>query len=318
MVGELDGVDEDFDYIKDGATVAYFDGVDATLDYIKEYQSKPQRGGSSDSRSEGRDFHVFPDFATTITTFREKPETLVKFDETQMSIRDVGEVGTNVDFEVTGDFIDMGRFLEGVPEVFGNMHFGRARNRRLKVIINLNMTASTHEKDINHRSERILRLIDALENGGARCEVIGVIGNNTGQWEFKLKDYQESLVISDLAVLTHSEWLRRVYFRLCEYSPGYESGYGNAVVFSTSVTPEKLDRTSDNNDEIVFLIDGNMRGNIDENFDKVERLLAWELSKPVPEVEAIKVSNTGVFFSDNGVRDSSEIQQEGKEVIENE
>ena len=318
VVGELADKSSVVAFVDKGATVAYFDGVDTTLDYIAEHMTTPQQSKSS-SKTGVSKFNKFASFSETITTFREHPESIANFDETEMSIRDVGEVGTEVDYDVTGDFIDMGRYLEGIPEVFGNMHSGKARQRRLRILVNLNQTAGTDEADINHRSERILRLVDALENGGARCEIITVISNETGHWEFKMKDYQESLAINDLAVLTHSEWLRRIYFRLCEYSPAFEFGYGTATLFGNQVTPDKLRDTSDNNDEIVFMIDGNMRGqNIDINFDKVERLLAWELSKPVPEVEAIKVSNSGVFFSDNGVRDSAEVQREGKEVIENE
>jgi hypothetical protein len=76
---------------------------------------------------------------------------------------------------------------------------------------------------------------------------------------------------------------------------------------------------SGNNDEINIFIAGNMRGKerIDQDFDKLERLLVWEMSKPVPEVDAIKLDKRGLYFNPNGTRTELEIRQEGMEAINN-
>ena len=78
--------------------------------------------------------------------------------------------------------------------------------------------------------------------------------------------------------------------------------------------PEMLH--SGNNDEINIFIGSNMDGGkIDHNFDKLEKLLVWEMSKPVPEVDSIKLDESGIYFNPNGLRASEEIRREGLEAI---
>lgn len=54
---------------------------------------------------------------------------------------------------------------------------------------------------------------------------------------------------------------------------------------------------------------------IDSHFDKLEKLLVWEMSKPVPEVDAVKVDAHGIYFEPNGARSEDEIRQEGLDAI---
>jgi hypothetical protein len=66
-----------------------------------------------------------------------------------------------------------------------------------------------------------------------------------------------------------------------------------------------------------LFIDGNLTrmDNVNERFDQLERLLVWEMSKPVPEVSSIKLSEEGVYFNPNGTRSEEEIRREGLEAI---
>jgi hypothetical protein len=66
-----------------------------------------------------------------------------------------------------------------------------------------------------------------------------------------------------------------------------------------------------------IVIDSNFKDNasIDEGFDQLERLLVWEMSKPLPEVSSIKLDPNGLHFNPNGARGESEIKREGLEVI---
>lgn len=312
-VGEISRHPE-LNYLKDGALVGQFDGVDKMLDYVTSKMPEAKQGKSSTERGRGG-FNAFETYEEAIDTFRNSPERVVKFDSGELRIKDESEAGNQVDFDVTGSFIDMGRYMEGIPEVMGDMHNGNSRNRRANLTINLNQIHYISHEDITHRGERILRLVDALEAGGIRTQLTGILSNECGHVEITLKHHEEPLTITDLAVAIHPEFLRRVMFRWNEHSKTWDYGYGSAVAFSHLLSPQLVE--GDNVNEMDIVIDSNMeyRESIDRRFDELERLLVWEMSKPVPEVSSIKLDKHGIYFNPNGARSDDEIQREGKEVI---
>lgn len=314
FIGEMEGGHKNFPYLDRGTIVTLFDGLDNALDFVLEKMPRAKQDGSSDSR-ERDGFNAFGSYQEAMDTFRHKPEQVVKFDPSELRIKDASEVGSQVEYDVTGDYIDMGRYMEGVPENMGTMHNGNARNRRANILINLNQMWNINHEVIKHRGERILRLIDALEAGGIRTMLTGAESSRCNHTEVILKRHDEPLTISDLAVVTHPEFLRRFVFRIIEHSKTFRSGYGSAVDFGYALTPEVIE--SGNVNEMDIVIDGNFRDNktVDESFDQLEKLLVWEMSKPVPEVSSIRVDASGLKFNPNGARSESDIIREGKEVI---
>lgn len=314
FIGEIEKQHPYLNYLKPGAIVTLFDGLDTALDFITQKMPKPKHGNSSLSRD--RDgFNAFSSYKQAMDTFRNHPEKVVKFDPGELRIKDESEAGSTVDYDVTGDFIDMGRFMEGIPESVGTMHGGYARNRRASIVINLNQAAFIDHSVITHRGERILRLIDALEAGGIRTSLTGIESSECNHSEFIIKRHEEPLTIADLAVISHPEFLRRAIFRIIEHSKTYSSGYGHALNFGYCLKPEVIE--NGNNDEIDIVIDGNFRNKdtVDNVFDQLERLLVWEMSKPVPEVTSIKIDSGGIWFNPNGARSEADIKREGQEVI---
>lgn len=306
-------------YLQPGALVLRFEGVDSALDYISKKMPTPKRSKSSSThKREDSSFYTFDTYEEAMGTYRSKPESVAKFNEGELNIKDTNENGNEVQYDVIGDYIDMGRHMEGIPEVFGTLYNGRARNRRINIVVDTNQVFYITAEDVNHRSERILRLVDALETNGARCELVAVDSNECSHVEVVIKKQEESLAINDLAIVTHGDFKRRIIFRVNEYSKTWQAGYGRPNSFQDYIQPSVMQ--SDNVNEITVLIGGSMEGKktIDSKFDKLERLLAWELSKSVPEVNAIKVTRRGFWFQDNGVRESSEIQAEGKEAMNDE
>lgn len=301
-------------YLKQGALVGFFDGVDTILDFVQVKMPKTGKGDSSAERG-GGNFHAFKTYREAVDTFRNKPETVSKFDPAELRIKDVSESGTSVDYDVVGDYIDMGRYMEGIPESVGTMHNGNARNRRANILINLSQVSGMSHQDIAHRGERILRLVDALEAGGVRCQLVGAESSECTHIEVTLKHHDEPLTTTDLAVVVHPEFLRRILFRIIEHSKTFTWGYGHAFVFGQALTPKNI--SNELNDELDIVIDGSIKGkdNIDRLFDQIERLLVWEMSKPIPEVSAIRLDPSGIYFEPNGARDEAEIQREGKEVM---
>ena len=297
--------------------VVLADGLDHLLDFVAKEMPTPREEGSSANPGYGS-FNTFDSYEEAMDTFRNHPESLIRFDPTEMRVRDTNESGNMVEFDVTGDYIDIGRFLEDVPETWGSMHSGTARNRRATILLSLGYAALFTEETIRHRSERVLRLIDALEASGVRTELIGIESSNCSHTEVIIKHHDEPLTIADVAVISHPEFLRRVQFRIIEYSDAFKSGYGNAGVFGDAIrwNPKLLEPRL--NDEIQILINANLNTSAsDEYMDKLERLLVWELNKPVPEVDAINVHPSGIDFRANGQRSSEDIRREGREVMDN-
>jgi hypothetical protein len=287
-----------------------FDGVDTALDYIAREMPEKRKSGASEDYE--RNFNVFRTYDEAMDTYRKNPQSVVKYDPTELKVRDVNEAGSIVEYDVTGDYIDMGRHMEGIPETFGQMHNGNARNRRINIVVDLNFSSGVGEQTILRRGERILRLVDALEGGGVRTQLQAIESTECGHFEFTLKQHDEPLTISDLAVVTHPDWLRRIIFRLCEYSETWTYGYGYPRGFNNALTPENL--AGDNLNELTIFI-GNVENDASGWFDKLERLLIWELGKPVPEVSAIKLDGGGISFNANGARAEAEIREEGQNAI---
>jgi len=319
FIGEIKTQHPKFQHLERETLVGLFDGLDTMLEFITENMKTPKSSTFDSSADRGHDggFHTFETYDKALDIFRNKPEQVVKFDPSELRIKDESEAGTFVEYDVVGDYIDMGRYMEGIPESWGSMKNGNARNRRVNIIINLSQHAGIDEKDIAHRGERILRLVDALEAGGVRCQLRGIESTACNHVELIFKQHGEPLTISDLAVVAHPEFLRRVLFRFKEHSKTIDWGYGSPRAFVNSIDnhPELLH--TDNNDEMTIMVDANMEGisSIDSTFDKLEKLLQWEMSKPVPEVDAVRVGRFGIHFEPNGNRSEAEIRREGVEAI---
>lgn len=316
-IGEMRGQHELLPYLQTGALVCQFDGLDNMLAALEEHMPKPQRSGSSDSR--GRDdFNAFSSYNQAMDVFRNKPQEVVKYDPGELRIKDESESGSRVDFDVVGDYIDMGRYMEGIPETWGTMHNGNARNRRVNILINVCHWAGVPFQDIIHGGERVLRLVDALEAGGVRTQLSVIKSDLDGHTELKLKRHDEPLTIADLAVSTHPEFLRRILFRVCEYSKTWTHGYGHAMELGEAIKVRPQLIQDSNNDEMTIYIDSSLQNisTIDRLFDQLERLLVWEMSKPSPEVNAVQISRGGIAFNANGTRSEHEIRREGLEAIQ--
>lgn len=316
VMGEMASQHKHLNYLKHGTIVGLFDGLDNMLDFITtKLKTHPKGDASVQTGGSGDEFNAFNSYDEAMDTFRNHPEKMVKFDPSELRIRDESEAGTEVDYDVVGDFIDMGRYMEGIPESVGTMHGGKARNRRVSITINVCQRWDIQHGVITHRGERVLRLVDALEAGGVRTQLTAIESTECNHVEVILKRHDEPLTIADLAVATHPEFLRRAIFRIVEHSKTYKYGYGSAVNFDRLLKPEMLD--SGNNDEMDIVIGSNILNisEVDKLFDQLERLLVWEMSKPVPEVSSVKVDSGGIYFNPNGSRSDDEIRREGLEAI---
>ena len=281
--------------------VMLFEGVTTALDYIDQNLPTAKCDKSS-LESSGHAGNSFKSYKEAMDTFRNKPESVVKYDPTELHAAEYGEQGNDLEYDVTGDFIDVGRVLEGVPEQFGSLHNGNPRNRRIRIVVGLSQGARTTPQSINHRSERIIRLVDALENTNVRTEILAIDSNGCSHTEIIVKRFDESLVIEDVAVATNVDFFRRMLFRASEWSDTWQDGYGSSKIISRNLKELK----SELNDEVTIYVDGNLESpsgffgsygsnkTIDQLFEELETIIEKELQEEVPTINLIELNKEEV------------------------
>ena len=104
---------------------------------------------------------------------------------------------------------------------------------------------------------------------------------------------------------------------MIEYSDTFGPGYGMATLLGSTINSNSKILHANNNEEINLFVGSSLEGldYIGSRFDGLERLLIWEMSKPVPEVDAIKLDKYGLSFRANGMRSEADVQREGQEAV---
>jgi len=185
-----------------------------------------------------------------LTGWEEGVEKVLKIrDKLEADIR--GQIPiSRLEFDVSGDFIDMGRYLTGEPENFGfdeDTEFRRDSpiGKVIHIVVNIGASSTLDPKVIIARGATIAALISLLEMTGKRCEVDAVTAtyssngsDNRGaskswyvqlagytfsdMWltRIRLKEANEPLEISKMVMmLAHPSALRRLVFAAYERAP---------------------------------------------------------------------------------------------------
>ena len=288
-VGELIKDNPVLDYIPTRASIGHFDGVNQFLKYLEDNCKKPEQGKrSADKRSEDRSFWEF-EYKEALEVFTEDPRRVRKFDEKDDVLRGGDANGLKIVHDVEGDMIDIGRYLDGEPECMMSLTNGTPRGRRVNIILNLSQIWSVDTAFINHRARRLIRLVDWLESQGVRVQITAILSHECTHVEIEVKLYHEPLDLNSIAVVAHSDFLRRAGFRWIEYSKTFSYGYGSAVAFDDCVR-RRLKKMFDNDSlEEASIYVGSKRGSdIDLEFDGLETRLTKMLMGD-EEIEAMAV-----------------------------
>lgn len=220
-------------YARKGMLVGEFDGVRTFLNFLQDEMSKPKNSGSSSKEGRDDSFNSFSSYDEMMDTYLNHPEKVLTFEEVDEGTIEVwDEIGTNISYDVTGDFVDIGRYMHGVPEVFGSMHDGNPRRYRANLVLNLSWWQGVDHETIDERLKHLVATADWLEINGVRTAITAVSSQECSHAEIVVKDFDEVLDLRELAVVSHSDFLRRAIFRFDEYSETWDYGYGNARVFS--------------------------------------------------------------------------------------
>ena len=236
VVGKLAQRHSTFNYLYENALVAKFDSVQSIFSGIKQLNWIPAKGKSSNKAPDrDSDFNKFKNLAEAVDVFTNNPRSVREFKEEALRLTAEESIGKEIQFDVVGDYIDIGRFLDGEPECFGVAYQGNPSGLYTTMIVNLSSVFYVTAEAMNHKQARILRLVDWMESQGVRCQIRGFYSSACAHIDVTVKDFAAAVDMNALAVSMHSEFLRRVGFLVAEQSDTWEGGYGSPRDFSRSM-----------------------------------------------------------------------------------
>ena len=161
--------------------VSNYDSVGEFIAYITDKSRKPRNGLKTNSRDKDRDeFFWTKTFEDAVELQRVGwPEGTARVAEYREALSAwiaaaVSAKSKRFHWEVVGDFIDVGRYMTGEPEVFGNeTPDGETINGRVVSIrLNSSVSGAVSAETICARGVTVLVAVDLLEALGIQCEVI--------------------------------------------------------------------------------------------------------------------------------------------------
>lgn len=278
-VGELAAQHDEFTFLKTGALCGFFSDVGSMFRAINSLKYKPKRNQSSDERGSGG-FYSFSSLQEAIDVFTNKPHTIRDFDADDRDLTSDDSIGQDVTYDVQGDYIDIGRYLEGIPEVFGRMEGGNPNSLYVTLLFNTNVVSSVSSSSIAYKQKQILRLVDWFESRQVRCKIRAFASTECCHLDVTVKDYSDPVDMNALAVVSHPDFLRRVVFLYDEQSKTWQSGYGSPRHFS-NVMVHKYQ--PDPSDGLTIYIDDQSTDNPDviaKNFESCQLKVADVISTP--------------------------------------
>lgn len=210
---------------------ADFNSVPEVFRVIDKLGWKPQHEKASDSNGHGDSFHSFKSLAEARDVFQNRPESIVKFRVNDEKLVKEDTIGKDVRFDITGDYLDIDRYLEGSPEVFGNAVMGNPKGVFCTINILTSYVYYTDAEYILQRQKRITRLVDWLEQQDIRCQIVASLDCECLNMSVIVKEFHDPFDVNHLAVVSHPDWLRRIIFLIKEQSKTWSYGYGSAIEY---------------------------------------------------------------------------------------
>lgn len=224
------------DYLEKDALILTTDSVKAVFNAINELNWKPAREKSSNERGRREGFYTFESLAEAVEVYSTNPQSIRSFTQEAIKLTAEESIGKEVHFDVVGDYIDIGRFLDGEPECFGVNYQGNPSGLYTTLIMNLSAVSHVTADAMNHRQARILRLVDWMESQGVRCQIRGLISTRCSHMDVRVKNFDEAVDMNALAVVSHGDFLRRINFVVDEQSETWTYGYGSPRQFTEYMT----------------------------------------------------------------------------------
>lgn len=240
------------------------------FEVIEKLEWVPKNAKASNSPGKGAGFYTFDSLAEAVDIYRNTPEKVVAYDPNDKPLENYENLGNEVVYDVTGDYVDVDRYLEDLPDNMGNSIMGNPRNVFATINFLLH-TVSYISTDVRiARQRRIIRLVDWLESQQIRTQVVTTCDSGFLYESYMVKTHHEPLDINQVAVAAHPDFARRVSFLVSEQAPNWEYGYGRADAYDKKMFNYKPEP----GDGLYIYVGGYFEDDIkrvNREFDEVEK-----------------------------------------------
>lgn len=264
----LTGRDED----KRPAIVA--PNIRSFVDYVSQH--KPKVGSSAYTSNDG--WYGTKSLDQAIDLFRNKRHELLPKGFQQKYIKNINANGVDVEYNVTGDYLDMGRYMSGEPEVFGTNINGDLTGKVVRVYINASVSASYDAEDVMLGAEKLAEVINALYVSGAKVSTTFMSAEETQWIEVKLNDFGDPIDPVDLIAVASPSFIRRLCFAVNNYHNVTTAG---SIV---DVLNGHRDILNKGEDLVVYIAPNtipnfNRTGAVDKAISDIKEAIEWENTK---------------------------------------
>lgn len=244
------------------------------VDYVSQH--KPKKGSSTYTSNDG--WYGTRSLDQAIDLFRNKRHELLPKGFQQKYIKNVNANGIDVEYNVTGDYLDMGRYMSGEPEAFGTNINGDLTGKVIRVYINASVSASYNAEDIMLGAEKLAEVINALYVSGARVSTTFMSAEETQWIEVKLNDFGDPLDPVDLVAVASPSFIRRLCFAVNNY---HDVSTRGSIVDVLNGHRDILNRSED---LVVYVAPNtipnfNRTGAVDKALSDIKEAIEWENTK---------------------------------------
>lgn len=248
--------------------------IRAFVDYVSQH--KPKDGSSTYTGNEG--WYGTRSLDRAIDLFRNKRHELLPKGFQQKYIKNVNANGVDVEYNVTGDYLDMGRYMSGEPEVFGTNINGDLTGKVVSVYINASVSASYDAEDVMLGAEKLAEVINALYVSGARVSTTFMSAEETQWIEVKLNDFGDPLDPVDLVAVASPSFIRRLCFAVNNY---FDVSTCGSIV---DVLNGHRDILNKGEDLVIYITPNgvpnfNRTGAVDKALSDIKEAIEWENTK---------------------------------------
>jgi len=143
--------------------------------------------------------------------------------------------GYGIEYDTSGDYIDIGAFLEGTPECFGKVVTAEGPKETVKIVVAVTAAHYVDQELIRNRGAAICALVDQLRK--THFVSLDVVINVNGCMRHDIRttfhlDMENGYSRDLLAFyIANPAMLRRIWFAIVEVATGHENcdGYGMVV-----------------------------------------------------------------------------------------
>lgn len=259
---------------KNGKLHVEFDSIPDVFNTIRDQHWIPGKEKASDRRGKDGNFYTFGSLEEANDIFLNHPERIRDFSINDDKLLSIESPGKDVTYDVTGDYIDIDRFLEGVPEVMGNAVMGNPKSVFATINVLNSAVSYTSNEYMLEKQKRILRLVDWLESQSIRCQIVLTDDSDINFMSVIVKQFSDPFDLNHLAVGLHPDFFRRTTFLIKEQSKTWSWGYGSADEYDTRMKRY----TPDPGDGLYVYVGGYIpfggadsgRVELNQAFDKIE------------------------------------------------